>query len=118
MNNDKSRNTILAIAGGYLIYLGISLIGDAIKSEFADGVLPIIFGVFFIVVGAIVLYVKGKVILSKTEESNDVDAVVDVENIAVETTEITDLKGVEEVEKSEEVEDVEDVEEVEDVDSI
>ena len=96
MNNDKSRNTLLAVAGGYLIYLGISLVGDAIKSEFADGILPIIFGVFFIVAGCITLYLKGKAIFSKTEENNDENVVVDVQDIAVETTEIEDFKKVEE----------------------
>ena len=58
--NDKSRHTIMAIAGGYIAYTGISLISDVIQGKPKNGMLMILIGIAFIVIGIYIVIIRAK----------------------------------------------------------
>ncbi|MGO5053531.1 hypothetical protein ACTQ6A_13675 [Lachnospiraceae bacterium LCP25S3_G4] len=72
--NDKSRNILRLIVGGYLIYLGGSLFMDVLKEKPNNYVLFLIAGVFFIAVGGIIIFLNLKSALhssTNTEEESE-----------------------------------------------
>ena len=51
--NDSSRNIFRAVAAAYLLYLGVTLSKSAILEKPDNMMLLLVFGVLFIVVGAV-----------------------------------------------------------------
>jgi|GEM_PF-1760494 len=67
--NNKSRNGLLMIAGGYLVYLGIKLMRDVMNEDVSNSLIFLICAVFFMVVGALIVfyYVKNMIKLNAQE---------------------------------------------------
>ena len=56
--NDKSRMILKMLAGGYILYIGISLLIGILQTEPNEKVLMIIVSIFFMAVGGTVLYLS------------------------------------------------------------
>ena len=56
--NDKSRMILKMLAGGYILYIGISLLIGVLQTEPNEKVLMIIVSIFFMAVGGTVLYLS------------------------------------------------------------
>jgi len=67
--NNKSRNGLMMIAGGYLVYLGIKLMRDVMNEDVSNSLIFLICAVFFMVVGALIVfyYVKNMIKLNAQE---------------------------------------------------
>lgn len=68
MDKDRTRATLMALAGGYLVYQGVTLISDVIEGKPENSLLFIICGAVFVVVGAYVLITKIRNILKMQQE--------------------------------------------------
>lgn len=77
MKNNNTRNTMMLIAGGYLVYLGYTLVADVIAEEMDNEILFLACGIVFILAGVYVVISRGKDILTvqydmeETEESDE-----------------------------------------------
>ncbi len=63
MENNKSRDVIMAIAGGYLAYTGVQLIMGALEERQDHYILFILIGAFFVIFGGTVLFLRAKKLL-------------------------------------------------------
>lgn len=69
MGNGKSRNTMMLIAGGYLVYLGYTLISDVVTTEMDNEILFVVFGVLFILAGGYVVFQRGRDLIQLNYEA-------------------------------------------------
>lgn len=73
--NKKSGLILRTILGGYLVFLGVSVLSQAIQTQPADLVMKSLFGVLFIVVGGYyaLLHIKRmyELVKKETEENGD-----------------------------------------------
>ncbi|MEG0793303.1 MAG: hypothetical protein RR399_05730 [Lachnospiraceae bacterium] len=105
--NEKTRNMIQVLAGGYLIYLGGSLCKNVLESRPNNYILYILAGVFFVIVGGVLIIMNLKLMKDSSKQDIDIDAdeeTTDEETIDEETadeeitdTETTDTETVEEI---------------------
>lgn len=63
--NDKSRMILKILAGGYILYIGISLLIGVLQTEPNEKVLMIFVSIFFMAVGSTVLYFSGRALLKE-----------------------------------------------------
>lgn len=63
--NDKSRMILKMLAGGYILYIGISLLIGVLQTEPNEKVLMIIISIFFMAVGGTVLYFSVRALLKE-----------------------------------------------------
>ncbi|MFI3209390.1 MAG: hypothetical protein R3Y40_09695 [Eubacteriales bacterium] len=99
MKNNNTRNTMMLIAGGYLVYLGYTLVADVIAEEMDNEILFLACGIVFILAGVYVVISRGKDILTvqydmeETEESDEdaeeLDEVKIMEEIELDSQEIS-----------------------------
>lgn len=88
MKNDKSRAMIMALAGVYLIYLGVTLIQDVIGGQAENMILLIVAAVLFIAVGVFVIISKARMIMRiQVEEAKEAQEAEEQESEEVEVIE-------------------------------
>lgn len=63
--NDKSRMILKILAGGYILYIGISLLVGVLQTEPNEKILMIFVSIFFVAVGSTVLYTSGRVLFKE-----------------------------------------------------
>ncbi len=68
MDKERTRASLMAIAGGYLVYQGVTLISDVIEGKPENSIIFIICGAVFVVAGIYVLITKIKAILKMQQE--------------------------------------------------
>ncbi|MGN0404242.1 MAG: hypothetical protein ACI4F1_03375 [Bariatricus sp.] len=80
----KTRRTLMALVGAYLIYNGVKLIMDVMQGSPNYKTLLIVFGVIFIVFGGATLILNIRELLkemkAEKEESGDMESEADGEN--------------------------------------
>ncbi len=62
MNRNKSKSTIMLLAGVYLIYLGGTLVRDVLADKPENMILFVVLGSVFVLVGAYTIFSNGKLI--------------------------------------------------------
>lgn len=69
--NDKSRMILKMLVGGYILYIGVSLLIGVLQTEPNEKILMIIVSIFFMAVGGSVLYLSVRALLK--ERGIDID---------------------------------------------
>ncbi len=92
MENNRSRDVIMAIAGGYLAYTGVQLVLGALEQKQDNYILFIVIGAIFIVFGGTVLFFRAKKLLQiPTVDDNTQEEVEEVTG----TEEVSEAKELE-----------------------
>ncbi|MCQ2507749.1 MAG: hypothetical protein MJ097_03040 [Dorea sp.] len=58
--NQRSRLTLYVLAGLYLLYTGVKLLGDVLRGNPGNFVVELIFGILFLVLGAGLAFYSAK----------------------------------------------------------
>lgn len=72
--NKKSGLVLRLILGGYLVFLGVSVISQAMKTQPADLVIKVLFGVLFIAVGGFYMFTHIRQMLRLVEKESREDS--------------------------------------------
>lgn len=82
MRNDKTRDTLLIIIGGYLIYLGVTIIQDIMGTSVDNVMFLYLASIFFIAIGGCMVFIKVKAVLGSEyvqEEDSEDDSHKDID---------------------------------------
>lgn len=98
-------NIMRLIAGGYLVYLGVTLVKDVITNDPENGTFFMAMGVIFIVAGTGIVILKLKEHIKAQYTVADAEDQIDSENMEIEDTdEPKEVNLLEEAEKEENTE--------------
>ncbi|MDL2295326.1 hypothetical protein LJC18_00715 [Lachnospiraceae bacterium OttesenSCG-928-E19] len=91
--NDKTRSSLMALAGGYLVYMGVKLVRDILQEKPDNAIFFMAFGILFAVIGAAAAFYYIKRVLKLNAQEK---AEAELEEAEIEENEVSEESNSEE----------------------